>query len=319
MYSEEQKAKMKAFIGKLTVNPCFVNETSMAIEENIILFLLQNENALKSTFTSQAFFPTLQWKQITELFLESLSETIDSNLTKDLSTIVQKKINLNFVNILIGRQVTVDRFQEQLLTFMKQLLTRFETRRAFEPVLKILNFNIIDRYIENVFVGRGYIARQLQILEKVKLDPAMVADYVKFIMLISIVGNIRHDMNDLSLQQKMSSKDSKYANIAAQKVYYDSLYKQNVNQLGYFPPDLLQKAFFSHLSYMDDINIPATSRLVKIFTAFGRYYKPNTKVEKGAESFEKSWFQTQRKNYKFFGFDLDMIEELYRIAAGNYW
>ncbi len=319
MYSESEKAKMKAFIGKLTVNPCFINETSMAIEENILLFLVQNENALKPTFSSPAFFPNLQWKNINDLFLESLTEIMDTQLTKDLSTVIQKKINFNYVNILIGRQVTLDRFQEQIHTFMNGLLKRFEVRRALDPIQKIISFNIIDRYIENVFLGRGYIARQLQILEKIKLEPTQIADYIKTILLLSSAGVIRNDINDLSIKQKMMIKDSKYANVSAQKVYYDSLFKQFQNQLGYFPPEILQKAFQSHISCQDDINLPATARLAKIFFSFGKYYKPNVKTEKGAETFEKSWFQTQRKNYKFFGFDLDMIEELYRIAAGNYW
>jgi hypothetical protein len=27
----------------------------------------------------------------------------------------------------------------------------------------------------------------------------------------------------------------------------------------------------------------------------------------------------QKKNYKYYGFDIKMIEELYRIAAENFW
>ena len=45
----------------------------------------------------------------------------------------------------------------------------------------------------------------------------------------------------------------------------------------------------------------------------------NTRVDRGAESPDKSWFSIARRNYKFYGFDIKMLDELYKTAAENGW
>ena len=48
-------------------------------------------------------------------------------------------------------------------------------------------------------------------------------------------------------------------------------------------------------------------------------FKANVKVDRGADTPDKSWFNIARKNSRFFGFDDKMLEELYKIAAENGW
>ena len=62
----------------------------------------------------------------------------------------------------------------------------------------------------------------------------------------------------------------------------------------------------------------SSSRLLYILSSRFHNYKP-TKVDRGAESPDKSWFAIARKNAKLFGFDKLMIDELYRIAGDNNW
>jgi hypothetical protein len=42
-------------------------------------------------------------------------------------------------------------------------------------------------------------------------------------------------------------------------------------------------------------------------------------VDRGANGPDSSWFSVARRNYKYYGFDIKMLDELYRIAADNGW
>jgi hypothetical protein len=75
----------------------------------------------------------------------------------------------------------------------------------------------------------------------------------------------------------------------------------------------------SALSFQDNPYMESTARLAAIFSHRCRNLKPGMKVDRGAESSDKSWFSVARKNYKFYGFDLDMLVELHGIAAENGW
>ena len=105
----------------------------------------------------------------------------------------------------------------------------------------------------------------------------------------------------------------------AQKNYYDKLIRKNLTVTTIFNEDIIQRSIAFHLSFNDDRSVPATSRLAKILFNLGKTYFPKQKRDRGADTYEKSWFQAQKKNYKYFGFDIDMINELYRISAVKYW
>ena len=62
-----------------------------------------------------------------------------------------------------------------------------------------------------------------------------------------------------------------------------------------------------------------TSRIASIFSMRCKNYKPYNKVDRGAESPDKSWFNIARRNFKFYGFDIKMLDEFYKIAAENNW
>jgi len=47
--------------------------------------------------------------------------------------------------------------------------------------------------------------------------------------------------------------------------------------------------------------------------------RPVTRVDRGAVSPDKSWFNISRRNFKFYGFDIKLLDELYKIAGENGW
>lgn len=319
MYSEQDTQKMQAFIKRLTLNPCFANETPLAVEENIILFFLQNYNALRNTFTTPDYFPNMQWFEIENLFFKVLVDEVNLKLNSMIEKLLHGKINLGFMNTLLKRQINVMNFENQLLKIILKLLERFEIRRKFDPILKLINRGIVDAYIKEIFEKRSYTAREIERVEKLKLDPSEIPHYLKVMLLLSSLAYIRTDLDNASIHQKINVGEVKYPNLHSRLNFYKQITNEYTPELNLFPPDYIEKSLKSHMSFAEDEFLPATCRLSKIFYFYGKSFKPNVKVDKGAETFGKSWFQIQRRNYKFYGFDNGILEELYRIAAENYW
>ncbi|MFW5718164.1 MAG: hypothetical protein ACOC0E_12050, partial [Spirochaetota bacterium] len=75
----------------------------------------------------------------------------------------------------------------------------------------------------------------------------------------------------------------------------------------------------ANVSYVENRFIEATARLAAVFSARARSYQPNVDVDRGADSPDKSWLSVARRNYRFYGFDLKLLDELYSIATENGW
>jgi hypothetical protein len=320
MFTQEQTNKMLAFINRLTQNPVFATETPIKIEENIYAFLIQNATALRSTFNSAAFFPGVGWNDVQNLFSEVLTNMVNQNLQPHIKMALEKKTNYQFVNVLLGRQLPPNQFQEQIQMFLGKIMNRIEIRRNLDSVLKIINYDVIDKYMQQIFRIKSYIAFEIRNVEKLKIPEEMIPHYIKIILVISLLSFYRADIDASStLTQRLAVNEVKFGTTAMQKDFYKKLVGQFAQDLNVFNQEFLLKSVSSHMNFLDDPQIPATSRLAKIFFNLGRHFKPNMKIDKGAETFEKSWFVAQRRNFKFFGFDIKMLDELYRIAAENYW
>ncbi len=319
MYTENDKNIMKAFIQKLISNPSLINEPILIVEENIIQFYVKNTQALLATFTSPHYFPNLTSRESEELFQKVLFEEIDKTLIPELENIIKNKINLNFLSKITNYQSSIASIQNEIINIIKKIIKRFEIRRNLNSFFKLINNNLIDKYISVIFENKGYISREINIVERLKLSPEMVTELIKMIIIVSLIGNVRNDISDLSLQDKLSSKPLRAGSNEMQKEFYLKLMRQFLTSNTLLNEDLLDKFVLFHLHFDEYKLIPATSRFARILFYLGKNYNPRMKIDKGADAYEKSWFQSQKNNFRYFGFDIDMLNELYRISAEKYW
>jgi len=75
----------------------------------------------------------------------------------------------------------------------------------------------------------------------------------------------------------------------------------------------------ANMSFVEHPSVEATARLASVFSARARGYQPNQRVDRGADTPDKSWFSVARRNYKFYGFDVKILDELYSVAAELLW
>jgi len=90
-------------------------------------------------------------------------------------------------------------------------------------------------------------------------------------------------------------------------------------ELSMIPESVILSGINSNLSFQENKNIEATARVSSLFASMGVNYRPYMKVDRGAVSADSSWFNIARKNFRFNGFDKDMLSELYNISVENGW
>jgi len=319
MYTDNDKIKMKSFVQRLIHNPTLRSEPKIIAEENIINFFSQNIDALKATFSSKDYFPHLNWLDIQNLFYELLVDEIDLDLIPYLNNLIRHNINFQFMNAVLNTQFKEKNYFEDITEILSKAIHRFEIRRNLIAIINIFENNVIDKYMNQAFEKRAYIAREINFVEKLKLPLDMIINLIKTIMLLGLFGFIRSELNNTTFIQKIEAKSLNIIGYQNQKTYFQKAINQYFENANCFTYEIIEKGIYIHLNFTEDKTIPASSRISKIFLIFGKNYKTKVKIDRGADTFEKSWFQAQRKNYKYFGFDIDILDEFYRIAAENYW
>jgi fructose-bisphosphate aldolase class 1 len=82
---------------------------------------------------------------------------------------------------------------------------------------------------------------------------------------------------------------------------------------------VISSAVNSNVSFLENSQVETTGRIAAVLAARAKQYLPGIKVDRGADTPDKSWLNIARRNYKFYGFDIKMLDEMYMIAAENGW
>lgn len=307
MNSESQKAQ--AFVLRLLQNPALSGFSALQKEEQIIQFLQVNAAQLAPTLSSAQFFPGKNWNAIVTTLHAALFEVINQELHDQLDQLVGGRIDLTFINLLRQQQGGLDPIRTQILEFVKRILTRSEVRRAFTGAYSGLVFRIPDRYIDQIFARKSYVHFELTKVQRLRLGKDEMKHFIELTMLLKPV------VNAMGAEQTQQER----ATGMVQNQYADKVFNQMRRELKLLPEQVLKSAVHASVSFNENRFIEATSRLAAVWSARARNYQPNMKVDRGADSPDKSWLNTARRNYKFYGFDVKLLDELYSIAAENNW
>ena len=304
-----EQDKAAAFVGRLWDNPSLNGLSPLQKEEQLHQFLDVNGPTLQPTLTSPAFFPGVPWPRIRQLLEQALSVRANEALSPLYEAILDSKIDFSFVQHLSHRSPTPTAVKTQLGEFMKTLSSKTISRRELTGPLMGVGTGLIDRYVERIFQRQRYISFELRKVQRLKIAVNEIANLVKATMLIRPAvqffapGDQAGGRNMVLISPAYAAKVSEEA-LKAVSLLPEAVVKAGVN---------------SALSFQDNPYMESTARLSAVFAHRCRNLKPGMKVDRGAESSDKSWFSIARKNYKFYGFDLDMLVELHGIAAENGW
>ena len=307
MSSEQQKAQ--AFVQHLLGNPTLQAYSPLQKEEQIRIFLEQNAAQLHPTLSSPGFFPGESWMNIRSLLLQELVTVTNNAILSYLQRIVYEQIDYGFLGYLRQRPNTADQVRESLYRLATKVAQKGNGRTALTGPMNALIYSLADKYIERVFDTRNYVRFELEKVQKLRMGKEEIKHMVKVSLLL------RPSIYLITAQSQL--QNMRAGTVASQ--FAEKSQKYLRNELPVLPAEVVSSGILSNVSFMENPKLPATSRIAMIVSRLARDYRPNMKVDRGASSPEKSWFNIARRNYRFYGFDVKMLDEFYRIAAENWW
>ena len=318
MVSADDKIKLQKFIAHLLSSPGVKNENILVGESMIYNFIAQNREQLKTTFKGANFFPHLSSDEALKALVSELYAKVSTESLESVYSFIEEA-NFDFLNALPGaRQFPASFHKETIRTFITSLFKNRDVRANFAPIYNMYRYNIIERYLAEIFQRRDYLYNELVRVQKTYLE---VDDYITYMKLLLLVKNsvyIKVPLSPAEPDRKYSLTDS--IKMPGKIIQYFEMLKQELHPL---IPDLNDRTItFAIKSNLNDSMTEleeSSSRFIYILSSRFHSYKPLGKIDRGAESPDKSWFAIARKNAKLFGFDKHMIDELYRIAGDNNW
>ena len=318
MVHSEDRIKLQKFIHHLLSSSGIKNENIIAGEGMIYTFVAQNREQLRSTFSSKAYFPHMQPEEALTALLSELYEKVASEILTPIYLFIDEA-NLDFLNELPDAKRFPSQYsRDTLRDFLTNLFRNREARANFMSVHNMYRFGIIEKYIRESFKRRDYLYNELVRVQKTYLEADDYVTYLKIMLLIRNAVYLRIPLPDAGPERKYNITDSiKMPGRLLQ--YIDLLEKELAKSLPVLNERTLHYAVKSNLNDSMTELEESSSRFLYILSARFHNYKPMAKVDRGAESPDKSWFAVAKKNAKLFGFDKMMLEELYRIAGDNNW
>ena len=304
----EEKDQAKIFLSRLLANPTLLTLNPLQKEEHILSFLEVNSKQLLPTLSSNAFFPGQSWFAINNLLVRKLKEIIDESLIPGIQRQLYEKIDLGFLSILRQNNRSQESIKQEILDFVKKILLNHEGRRDFSGSYNAISGQMAQKYMNRVFSTHSYVHFELTKVQRLKMNKDEIVNMIN----VSLV--LRPAIYVFSASM---NKDSSSGIIT--KSYAEKVEESLLKEIPSLPEELVKSAVRSNLSFGDHKYLQATSRLTSIFNSLSRSLKSDMKIDRGASSPEKSWFSIARKNYKYFGWDIKMLDELYRFSAENNW
>jgi hypothetical protein len=308
MSAEHQKAT--AFVTRLLANPALIPLTPLQKEEQIIQFLHANATQLAPTLATPAFFSGASWNQIVALLVSALMEHVNTDLYGSLEQMIGTQIDFGYMNALRQQAVASDKIQQQVATAVKGLLKKPEARRGFTGAHTALVFNFVDKYLDEVWKRNSYVHFELTKVQRLRLKKEQIRAMIETTLLLQPIVYFVSTGAGAQSEQTSGTVETKFA----EKVFIAS--KKHLTLIA---DPVLKSALSSSVSFIENRFIEATARIAAILAARCRNYQPSVAVDRGADSPDKSWLSIARRNYKFYGFDIKMLDEFYSIAAENGW
>jgi len=305
MNNEEEKATL--FISRLLSNPSLNYLSPLQKEDQIVSFLELNSKQLYATLSSPAFFPGKPWPEIISILETRLRSVINSMVDEGLKRFLFEKIDFSFLSGYGKSPGQSEMLIKSMYTFILKSLKTFDGRKDFGGSYNALLCKLPSRYINAVFGAQSYIHFELTKVQRLKMSKEEITNMIRATLLLRPVVHIYSE----------SVHDRSTGLITKQ--YSDKVKASIKKDLPLVPEVLLSSAVDSNLSFEKYKFIPTTGRLTSIFNNMARTIRPNMKIDRGASSPEKSWLSVGRRNYKYYGWDIKMLDELYRFSLENGW
>ena len=318
MNTNETKKRVRDFVDHLLSNPSIKSEPLIIGEGLILNFIVQNISHLKATFKTPNFFPDLQWNEVFQLILADLYERIIKTEYPVINEFI-KKAEFDFLSKITDSSGFANDFHQQKISdFVQSIFKNKDVRYNFNSVINIFKYEVLEKYINEIFNRRGSLYNELVRVQKIYLEADEYINFLKMLLLVRNSAFMKISINPKTPDNIISLKDVLNQPRALNKVI-DPFTKVIHKELPNLDEKTIKLAIKSNLGEQHTEKEDASSRFLYIMSSRFRNYKPITKIDRGAESPDKSWFGIARKTAAAQGFDKRILDELYLIAGDNNW
>lgn len=319
--------KIEGFLNHLLLLPNIKKEPIVVAETIIINFIKDNYSKLAKTFTSPSFFPELSPNEVIKMLINLLYQRVEKELTPFLLSIIRNEIDYSFLT-LFTPGVKIEEFKNNFEQLIIKLFKDINVRLNFKNIYYIFKTKAFDRYLVKAIERKQVIYNELFRIEKIPLKKEEeIINYFKFLTLLNIYLYYKFPENEIfnssnTTNRKINIFDFK--TFPDKKNYVDKLILNLNKTLKISENSNINKKIYKNALYsiFPESVVEKNDGIIRIlYTFLIRYkeYKPYIKVDRGAETPDKSWYSIALKNYKFIGANQNILNELYLIAGDNMW
>ncbi len=306
------------FIDQLLGSKAIVNLTPIQKEESVVAFLNANEAKLRQTVFSSDKFPVNNWEAIRVEVLKILGKKILKMIQPRLEKVIDG-LKLEWKDKFNNFYVDPEEFKEQIKSLSGKLILRYKARQNFGHILDFIENNALLSYLSSVYKNRRYVYNGLSRFDEVHFEEANSSlDFLYTSVLLLPVFDISLPLKVVvpqyngSATKMISLTDTE--NNAILKNSFLHRIKEIINkEFSGVSPDLIEWMMKVQHNPEEIDSIAFSSKIMKIVYYFATSYKKSVR-ERGAESFDASWFNVARANYKFYAYDYGILDEFYKIT-----
>lgn len=312
-----QNDKITDFVTHLLSNPNLKNEPILLAEGIVLNFIATNLEKLKITFKSPQFFPELSTREVLSLIINDLKKRVINDVLPTLFSYIDEIDFTVLRNFEKSDSYNGDYYRKLIKKFLSEILQNKDVRYTFNAALNIFKQKAFERYLSSSFGRRSPLYFELVRVQKNNLKTEEYINYLKIILLFKGAAYAKADIPGFTEKQVCMNdfiKDPK-----SLEEYFSKRSKDLSRTLPGVSPILIEMALKSNVAESLTQPEDSSAHLIYILTQRYQNFQEYQKIERGAETPDKSWFGIMRKNAGYYGFDKRLLEDLYMIAGDNNW
>ncbi|MDC7124709.1 MAG: hypothetical protein PQJ46_04030 [Spirochaetales bacterium] len=308
--NETDKKKAGAFIQHLTGNPALQSYSALQREEQICQFLSVNAAQLQPTLSSPSFFQGRKWEEIWAILLATLYEETNRHVIPEM-TILINRLDFTFFNFLEQNKYNESAAKQLIIDLLTKMLGNEQARHVFTGSLLAVKNNMVKRYVSAIFVRRKYIHFEITKVERLRVGENEASNMISLLVLMRPLIYMFANQN---IVPRNTANGCVFPNN-----FTNAIALNLSSKAPSIPEAVFKSAMNSNASFIENNKLEASARLANILSSMFKNYRPGIKKDRGADTAVKSWINVARKNYKFYGYDIKLLDELYNIASDNGW
>jgi len=308
--------KMQDFVLSLLSSDKMQGLAPFAAEKQVLAFVKNNPQQFQSILTSEKLYPSMPVQDSFNLFRKTLTQLV---VHETLSSLENEFLaNLKFDFLLKYQQIYDEAtLRSLILSFLKLLFNNATVRDNFISVYYLFKFNFFEKYITKAYQRKEYIYNELFKVSQHGFKQDESLNLLKFLSCLRVI---------VFMPVPIDSSKKKIVNYFTETVSPDEKKKYLQIVLNYLRqkiPNIDQTLFLLAIhSFLPAEKVKlefSFSRVLSVLGLRAQEFVPVVKLDKGADTPDKSWFNIARKNYDLYGFDFKLVEEFFKIAADEGW